>query len=74
MNNIRKIVLFIKNIFNKKEEIKMLDTPKQEINRDKKFDFIESLKINTIERRKTKRIQTLICTGDGLGIQKKICY
>lgn len=74
MNNIRKIILFIKNIFNKKETIKMLEEPKQAESRDRKIGFVESLKINTIVKRRNKQIQTLICTGDGLGIQKKICY
>lgn len=74
MNKIRKIILFIKNIFKKQEAIKMLEEPKQDVSKDRKVAFVESLKINTIYKRKNKQIQTLICTGDGLGIQKKICY
>lgn len=52
----------------------MLEEPKQAESRDRKIGFVESLKINTIVKRRNKQIQTLICTGDGLGIQKKICY
>lgn len=70
MNIIRKMILFIKNIFIKQEEIKALEEPKQIVNQEKKTNFIESLKINTTERK--KKIETLICEGDGLGIQKKI--
>ena len=38
----------------------------------KKESFIESLKIATKEKRTKKRVETLTCNGDGLGIQKKI--
>ena len=72
MNIIRKMILFIKNIFVKQEEIKALEEPKQIINQEKKINFIESLKITTTEKKNKKRIETLTCEGDGLGIQKKI--
>ena len=72
MNIIRKMILFIKNIFVKQEEIKALEEPKQIINQEKKINFVESLKITTTEKKNKKRIETLICEGDGLGIQKKI--
>lgn len=72
MKIIRKMILFIKNIFVKQEEIKALEEPKQIINQEKKINFIESLKITTTEKKNKKRIETLTCEGDGLGIQKKI--
>lgn len=72
MNIIRKMILFIKNIFVKQEEIKVLEEPKQIINQEKKMNFIESLKVTIIEKKNKKRIETLTCEGDGLGIQKKI--
>ncbi|MCI8397380.1 MAG: hypothetical protein HFJ52_07190 [Clostridia bacterium] len=72
MNIIRKMILFIKNIFVKQEEIKALEEPKQIINQEKKINFVESLKITTTEKKNKKRIETLTCEGDGLGIQKKI--
>ncbi|MBQ2938110.1 MAG: hypothetical protein IJE05_04460 [Clostridia bacterium] len=72
MNIIRKIVLFIKNIFIKQEEVKPLEEPKYITNQKEKANFIESLKITTTERRTKKKIETLTCEGDGLGIQKKI--
>ena len=66
------MILFIKNIFVKQEEIKALEEPKQIINQEKKINFVESLKITTTEKKNKKRIETLTCEGDGLGIQKKI--
>lgn len=72
MKIIRKMILFIKSIFVKQEAIKALEEPKQIINQEKKINFIESLKITTTEKKNKKRIETLTCEGDGLGIQKKI--
>ena len=72
MSIIKKIILFIENIFVKQEEIKALEAPKQIINQEKKINFVESLKITTTEKKNKKRIETLTCEGDGLGIQKKI--
>ena len=72
MSIIRKMILFIKNIFVKQDEVKRLQEPKIVIVQDKKESFIESLKIVTTEKRTKKRVETLTCNGDGLGIQKKI--
>lgn len=72
MSIIRKMILFIKNIFVKQDEVKRLQEPKIVIEQYKKESFIESLKIATKEKRTKKRVETLICNGDGLGIQKKI--
>ena len=67
-----KIKSFIKNIFYKKEDIKMIEEPRIDVK--KKEEFIKSLKVNLDKKRKSKRIKTLICEGDGLGIQKKMKY
>lgn len=72
MSSIRKIILFIKNIFIKQDEVKKLIEPKITVKEDRKESFIESLKIATTEKRTKKRVETLTCNGDGLGIQKKI--
>jgi len=72
MNIIRKVILFIKNIFIKQDEVKKLVEPKIIVNEDKKERFIESLKITTTQKRTKKRVETLTCNGDGLGIQRKI--
>lgn len=39
------------------------------INQTKKENFVQSLKINHIKKRK---METLICYGDGIGIKKKL--
>ncbi len=72
MNIIRKVILFIKNIFAKQNEVKKLTEPRIVENKDKKESFIESLKITTIQKETKKRVETLTCNGDGLGIQRKI--
>lgn len=72
MNVIRRMILFIKNIFVKQDKVKELIEPKITVKEDKKESFIKSLKITTTEKRTKKRIETLTCNGDGLGIQKKI--
>lgn len=72
MNIIRKVILFIKNIFAKQDEVKKLAEPKIIVNEDKKESFIESLKITTTQKTTKKRVETLTCNGDGLGIQRKI--
>ena len=74
MNIIRKIILFIKNIFIKQDEVKKLTEPKIIVKENKKEKFIESLKITTTQKKAKKRVETLTCNGDGLGIQKKITY
>lgn len=71
MNIIEKLILLIKNIF-KKGEIKKIEAPKQTQKEDKKSEFIDSLKIQTNIIKKKKKIETLVCPGDGLGIQNKI--
>ena len=64
----------MKNIFIKQNELQKLEAPKTAINQSKNEGFIESLKIVTTEKRTKRKIETLICEGDGLGIQKKMTY
>lgn len=71
MNYIKKIILFLHNFFHK-EHIKMIEAPVEESDYDEKSKFIQSLKI--IKVKKYKKFETLICEGDGLGIQNKITY
>lgn len=73
MNLIKKIFEFIKKIFYKKEEIKMIEAISLTSVREKKKKFIKELKEDYIKRKlEKKKIETLICVGDGLGIQKKV--
>lgn len=74
MNIIKEVILFIKNIFIKQDEIKKLEEPKIIVREDNKVSFMESLKVTNVDGRIKKRIETLVCEGDGLGIQKKITY
>lgn len=72
MMNIIKIVgAFFLKIF-RKENVKMLEAPK-DIKKEEKSDFINSLKINITYNQKAK-IETLTCFGDGLGIRNSISY
>lgn len=80
MKFIEKITLLFKNIFKKQDKVKMLEAPQTQENTQKevtnnqkqKNDFIESLKVNIENKPKKKKIETLICEGDGLGIKPKI--
>lgn len=72
MNVIKKMFLFIKNIFIKKEKIKKLEEPNNIVKNEKKDSFINSLKKIPTPERKKKKVETLTCNGDGLGIQKDI--
>ena len=74
MNIIQKILLLIKNTFIKQGKVKRLEEPKNIVEKNKRTEFIESLKNNTSIKRKKKRVETLICEGDGSGIQNKISY
>lgn len=44
-----------------------------DIKEDKRKDFINSIKVNQINN-KEKKVETMVCEGDGLGIKKKMSY
>jgi len=69
MSILKKIIEVIKNMFsNKKEEVKALEEPKTIIQNDKK-EFLSALKF---QKKRKHEVETLVCEGDGLGIQKKM--
>lgn len=72
MNFIRKVFLYFKSIFNKKEEVKKIDAPKDTGNEKEKF--IENLKVTTTYKRPRKKAETFICDGNGLGIQSEVKF
>lgn len=72
MKIIKNIFLFFKRVFNKKSNNKMIEEGIIEMPNEEKTKFINSLKINLLENK--KRVETLTCVGDGLGIQTKINY
>lgn len=72
MNFIKNIIEFFKRLFNKEDNIKMIDSPVDNLQREDKEKFVNSVKVNTIENREKKNVETLTCFGDGLGIQTKV--
>ena len=70
MNIIKRIILFIKKTFSKKMKVEKIEEHKNTLEQNKKEDFVQSLKATPVE--KEKKIETLICEGNGLGIQEKI--
>ncbi len=74
MNFFKSIISKIKKIFNKHEDIKMLEESKVINNSYAKDEFVKSLKVNINKAIKKKKVETLICDGDGLGINNKITY
>lgn len=72
MNFIKNIILFFKRLFNKEENIKMLDAPVETVKKEDKANFVNSLKVNIVQNKKKKIVETLTCVGDGLGIKPKI--
>ena len=74
MSIIEKIILFFKNKLYKKNKIKMLSKPLDTKSIKNKNNFVNSLKFSLPEKNNKKRIETLTCVGDGLGIQNKIIY
>jgi hypothetical protein len=67
------MLVFFKKIFVKKEEIKTLQAPVN-VEKETKNDFIKSLKVNIALKTHKNKVETLVCEGDGLGIQKKITF
>ena len=64
---------WIKNIiaFFKRKKVKKIDSPEIQKSSEKS-EFTSSLKVNTINKK--KEVETQICEGNGLGIQKKIVF
>ena len=67
MNIFKKLVLFFRKKFKKTDNVKKLEAPKPIINNEKN-EFINSLKVHNTNN-PNKRVETLICIGDGLGFQ-----
>ena len=74
MNLIKNTINFFKNLFYKDNDIKMIEAPQEYLNNKNKENFLKSLKVNIIPKKKKKKVETLTCFGDGLGIQNKMTY
>ena len=72
MNLIIKMMAWIKCIFIQQEQVKQVEAPKRIQPQEEKINFVKSLKVTTTAKIGKNKIKTLTCTGDGLGIQKKI--
>ncbi len=72
MNIIKKMFLFIKKVFVNHDKVKELQEPKISIKQEEKATFIKSLRMTTTEKEEKRKVETLACDGDGLGIQKNI--
>lgn len=70
MEILNRVVSMLKKIF-MKEEIKEIEESKNIIPIIEKESFVNKLKENVVDT-KNKKVETLICFGDGLGIQTKI--
>ena len=64
--------MFFKKIFSNKSKTKMLDSSMEPIQKEDRKDFANSLKIAT--KKHKAEIETLVCVGDGLGIQNKMSF
>lgn len=74
MNFIKSIFLYFKSKIKRKKELKLIVEPdKLNINSDKD-SFKNLLKYKEEKIKKNKKIETLICHGDGLGIKNKVSY
>ena len=73
MNFIKKIYLFFKNILRKEKNTLLLEAFKDNNQEEKKLKFFSELRIDS-KNKKKKKVETLTCIGDGLGIQGKINY
>lgn len=72
MDIFKNIILFFKSIFRKEEKVIKLEEKKENFIPETS-NFFESLK-NSVVKPKKKTVETLVCEGDGLGIQKKLEY
>ena len=73
MNFIKKIILVKKNLFYK-EKVKEIESTPKIYTKNKRKSFIKSLNVSNEKNIKNKKVKTLICEGDGLGIQREITY
>ena len=71
MKFMEKFSLFLKKILKNSNTIKKIDEGQSKINMHSELDIQETLKPHVKEINKAK-VETLICPGDGLGINNKI--
>ena len=72
MELIDKIISFIKRLVKKEDTIKLLVERKPNEKPQNRKDYVKTLKVEINQTKKKKQIETLVCVGDGLGIQNKV--
>ena len=72
MELIDKIISFIKKLIKKEDTIKLLEEGKPNEKLRTREDYVKTLKVEINQTKKKKQIETLVCVGDGLGIQNKV--
>lgn len=72
MNIIKRISLFFRKFFVKESEVKMIEKSIETFPKQTNSDFINSIKSS--DPKKANKVETLICDGDGIGIQTEIKY
>ena len=71
MSIINRVLMLFKRLFKKTENVQMIEEHVIVNKKEKMSDFKNSLKTNIADK---NNVETLICDGDGLGIQKKLNY
>ena len=74
MSLLKKIITYLKKFLKKEKDIKMIPAPSVDYKENSKEEFINTIRINTIIEKNNKEIETLVCVGDGLGIQGDLKY
>lgn len=73
MSFIKNAILCLKKLFCKESNIKKIEESTEKI-KNNNNEFEKSLKVKIIQENKKKKVETLTCVGDGLGIQTKISF
>lgn len=71
MKLVKDVILFFKKLFNREYSTKMIEAS---VEKEDNTNFINSLKVDIEQKQNEKKVETLICFGDGLGIQDKMTY
>lgn len=74
MSFIKKTILFFKMLFSKESRIKKIEESTEKKIKSNYKDFENSLKVDITQKKRKKKVETLTCFGDGLGIQNKISF
>lgn len=71
MKILNKISIFLRNLFHK-DIPKQIEAPKTM--QKEKDDFLNSIKVDLDKKESKRKVETMVCPGDGLGIQNRIQY